>query len=132
MTDPQEPLHAHEVGVFLAQHPDAGIRVAVNDGLVPIEDLYFLKHQNDYVIELDSEELIKAIGVPELWVCGDVMKFMGVSRQRVNQLVREYPKQLAPVARLPGRQGLYIWLASTWRRFAEIDRPPGVQRKPGR
>ena len=63
--------------------------------------------------------------VPELWSVTEAAQHLGVSNQRINQLVTAYPDALPAVVKLAGERGPRLWLADTWRRFAETKRHTG-------
>jgi hypothetical protein len=66
--------------------------------------------------------------VPELWSVSEAAEHLGVTNQRINQLVHAYPKALPAVVKLAGDRGPRLWLADTWRRFAKTGRQSGRPR----
>jgi len=63
--------------------------------------------------------------VPELWSVTEAAQHLGVTNQRINQLLTAYPEALPAVVKLAGDRGPRLWLADTWRRFAETKRHTG-------
>lgn len=55
----------------------------------------------------------------EIWSVSDVAWFLGISRQRVNQLYNSFPDELPEFGKLSGATGPRLWAANTWRTFAE-------------
>lgn len=77
-----------------------------------------------FVQRMDSPQ------VPELWSVTEAAEFLGVSNQRINQLLHAYPGALPPVMKLSGDRGARLWLADTWRRFAKSGRHSAGRRMP--
>ncbi|MGA5304614.1 hypothetical protein ACPCHT_32215 [Nucisporomicrobium flavum] len=73
----------------------------------------------------EFDRRLDAPQVPELWSVAEAAKHLGVSNQRINQLVHSYPEALPAVVKLSGDRGPRLWLADTWRRFAKTDRHAG-------
>jgi len=87
--------------------------------------------QNPEIIEVEAmswDEFDRRLDepqVPELWSVTEAAQHLGVSNQRINQLVTAYPEALPAVVKLAGDRGPRLWLADTWRRFAETKRHTG-------
>jgi hypothetical protein len=106
---------------FLGPRRDNDVKIALGDQYVPIADIYYDSVPDSYVIELVQGLDLAVARQPQLWLTADVMDFLGVSRQRVAQLVEAYPDRLSPALKLHGPRGRRIWLADVWRDF-ERDR----------
>ncbi len=89
------------------------------------------------VIEVEAmtweefERRLEMPPVPELWSVSEAAQYLGVSNQRINQLAAAYPEALPAVVKLAGERGPRIWLADTWRRFADNERRTGRPRLTG-
>lgn len=87
--------------------------------------------QNPEIIEVEGmpwDEFDRRLDepqVPELWSVTEAAQHLGVSNQRINQLVIAYPDALPAVVKLAGDRGPRLWLADTWRRFAATKRHTG-------
>ena len=87
--------------------------------------------QNPEIIEVEAmswDEFDRRLDepqVPELWSVTEAAQYLGVSNQRINQLIAAYPDALPAVVKLAGDRGPRLWLADTWRRFGETKRHTG-------
>jgi hypothetical protein len=91
---------------------DAGLR---NPEIIEVEAMSW----DEFDRRLDQPQ------VPELWSVTEAAQHLGVSNQRINQLVTAYPDALPAVVKLAGDRGPRLWLADTWRRFATTKRHTG-------
>lgn len=126
----QEWLTSGDMGAFLSQRRDNDVKVAIGNRLVPIADIYYDSMADTYIIELadgiDLSDALMDLGEaapPELWGVAQAAEFLGGSRQQINQLVHDFPHELEPLTKFPGSSGTRVWLAKTWRDFAQSEGP---------
>lgn len=119
MTDTERWMTSSAIAAFLAQHRDNDVKVAFGGRFIPISDIYYDTLVESYIIELADGIDLWDVEHPELWGTAQAAEFLGISKQHVHQLATDHPEQLAPLTKFPGSRGTRVWLAKTWKDFAQ-------------
>lgn len=108
-----------DLGLYLNRHRNNDVKVAFGNNFIPIADIHYDSDADSYIIELAASiDLWEALH-PELWGTAQAADYLGISKQHVHQLTADHPNLLAPLAKFPGSRGTRVWLAKTWKEFAE-------------